>query len=272
MCGPWPHRAHLRQRSQPTVRVSLPLPLLPCVWRIHAAFGARACRTNTILDVLLQYNISGTFFLTGDSALQFPPVVQVRPFYLHLCVELGLRGGRRWGTGWRAGCAPVAFVSVTVCVRVPIPLPPQQALADGHTLGSFSSSGVDLTSLYMQAVWTSIITAEAQLAAAGTCVIPRVFRPPAGKIDDIRLSLLSSMGYTVLGWNLGPDGSYATDPSVTIGLLKPAPLISQDASAPASLNTIISSGFANQYTFVTAEQCVNGGALPPRSCVVSFCV
>jgi hypothetical protein len=166
---------------------------------------------------------------------------------------------------------------------------------NGHCVGSFSSSTVDVTTQFLHSAWSSIVTAENELLAAGLCVAPRTFRAPLGYLDEHRQELLYRMGYSVVGYNFNPNASWVgtvsvpdarnvSNPSVVVpdfnsmlGILSPTSLVSYmfDPLTP-NRNTLIQQSFVSSYvkalvnvakeagySLVDMDKCLLGGPYKP---------
>ena len=73
----------------------------------------------------------------------------------------------------------------------------------GHFIGTHTFSHADITALD-DAGWKQEVTQVARQVEEITGRLPRLFRPPFGRVDDGTAERLRTEGYTVVMWNLDP--------------------------------------------------------------------
>jgi hypothetical protein len=241
------------------------MELILFVWALWTSTGM-------ILDALSVEGIPATFFAYGSAAVVYPTVMKVGGV---LCTN--------------RTCISVHDLRMSWCVGVLVCW--QRMVDNGHSVGSFSSSTVDVTTQFLHSAWSSINTAESELLAAGSCVAPRTFRAPLGYLDEHRQQLLYRMGYSVVGYNFNPNASWvgtvsvpdvtnASCPAVLVpdfhsmlGVLSPTSLISYIFDPlMRNPNVLVSSSFVSSYihalvdaakqlgySLVDMDRCLLGG-------------
>ncbi len=137
----------------------------------------------------------------------------------------------------------------------------QQAVQDGHEIGTHAYSHVLLTKLPKQLVEEELGKAEEIISQSAPK--PLLFRPPGGAVNKNILAAAHERGYTTVTWSVDPEDwkcpPVADVVQRVVTHVKPGSIVllhegQYPLPTPAALRQIIDQLRAQGYTFVTVSE------------------